>query len=229
MTVASPQSNRCSPRTHRSPGRVTACSGSAGASSSSVRPSLLPASSRSSSPSPKPISPRSKPSSDRSASSSRSSSSSQPAFSASWLSASTYARFCASLMCASSITGTRSRPELPGGQHPAVPGDDPALPVDQHGIGPAELPDARRDLRHLGIASGCADCGHTGSAHPAARQAIARSSILRTSQSGGELTCFYGQEFRDSAAQRLDTPLLNFAGINRRRPGRSPEADLVDK
>jgi hypothetical protein len=69
-----------------------------------------------------------------------------------------------------------------------------------------------RGLRAYGISS------------PSGRQTIARSSILRTSQSGDDSTCFHGPEFSDSAAERPDTPLLNFAGINRRRPARSPLA-----
>ena len=70
------------------------------------------ASSRSSSVASKPIRSRSKPLVPEPASSAASSASSQPAFSASWLSASTYARFCASLRCASWITGTSSSPSF---------------------------------------------------------------------------------------------------------------------
>ena len=229
MTVASPHSSRWSPSTHRSPGCVTACSGSAGASSSSVRPSLPPASSRSSSPSPKPTSPRSKPSSERSASSSRSSSSSQPAFSASWLSASTIRPLLRLAHVGELDHRHLLQPQLPGRQHPAVPGDDAALPVDQHRIRPAELPDARRDLRHLGIASGCAGCGHRGSARPAA----ARRSRDRPSSGPHKVAmnrrASTGQEFSGSAAERPDTPLRNFAGINSATARPVPAGRSVNK
>jgi hypothetical protein len=43
------------------------------------------------------------------------------------------------------------QPQLSGGQHPAVPGNDAVLPVDQYRVGPAKLPDAGGDLRDLGI------------------------------------------------------------------------------
>jgi hypothetical protein len=41
----------------------------------------------------------------------------------------------------------------------AVPCDDAVLPVDQHGLGPAELPDARCNLRNLGIGVGARVAG----------------------------------------------------------------------
>jgi hypothetical protein len=53
--------------------------------------------------------------------------------------------------------------------------------------------------------------------------------LFRTSQKGYESTCFCGRDFSGSAVERPDTPLLNFAGINRRRRDRSLPADLVDK
>jgi len=44
-TVLSPQSSRCRPSSHKSPGSETGCSGAVGASSGSVRPSMLSVSS----------------------------------------------------------------------------------------------------------------------------------------------------------------------------------------
>ena len=167
-TVASPHSSRCSPSSHRSPGCVTACSGSAGASSSSVRP--FPAA-------------RQQPLQLALAKAD------QPEVEA-------QLREVRQLEPQQLVVPTRIQRQLVVGQHirallrlahvpeldhrhplqtqlprrhdPAMSGDDPVLTVDQHGVRPAELPDARRDLRHLGIASGCADCGRRGSARPAA-------------------------------------------------------------
>ena len=51
------------------------------------------------------------------------------------------------------------QPELSRGHDPAVPGDDAALTIDQYRVRPAELPDARCDLRHLGIAMGARIAG----------------------------------------------------------------------
>ena len=51
------------------------------------------------------------------------------------------------------------QPELACRQHPAVPGDDAARAVDQHRVRPAELADAGRDLRHLGIGVGARVAG----------------------------------------------------------------------
>ena len=154
-TVASPHSSRWLPRTHRSPGLLTGCSGGSRTSSSSSvsqprhrrSPAAAPAPPR-----------RSRSGRGRSArpgarpAPAASSASSQPAFSASWLSAIRYARFCASLRCSSRITGTSVQPELAGRQQPAMPGDDPALAVDQHRVGPAELDHRGRDLVHLRVA-----------------------------------------------------------------------------
>ena len=111
-------------------------------------------------------------------------------------------------------------PELPCRQHPAMPGDDAACAIDQHRVGPAELPDAGRDLRHLGIGvgAGIARVRDQLAQRPPGDLQIVH---LQTSQKGHESTCFYGPEFSGSAKKRPDTPLLNFAGIHRRRPARS--------
>ena len=44
-----------------------------------------------------------------------------------------------------------AHPELAGRQHPAVAGDDAVLAIDQDRVGPAELADGGRDLRHLRV------------------------------------------------------------------------------
>jgi hypothetical protein len=45
----------------------------------------------------------------------------------------------------------RGHPELPCCKQPAVPGDDAVRAIDEDRIGPAELADRSRDLRHLRI------------------------------------------------------------------------------
>ena len=73
------------------------------------------------------------------------------------------------------------QPQLPGRQQPAMAGDDAVLAVDQDRVGPAELrmvaaicatwaSECVRALRAYGISSS------------SGRQAISRSSIVRTSQ-----------------------------------------------
>jgi hypothetical protein len=51
------------------------------------------------------------------------------------------------------------QPELPRRQHAAVAGDDAVRAVHEDWIRPAELADARRDLRHLGIGVGARIAG----------------------------------------------------------------------
>jgi len=41
------------------------------------------------------------------------------------------------------------KPQLPGGEHATMPGDDIVLRVNQDRIHPSELPNARGDLRNL--------------------------------------------------------------------------------
>ena len=192
MTVASPHSSRCSPSTHRSPGCVTACSGSAGASSSSVRPSLLPASSRSSSPSPKPISPRSKPSS-REVRQLEPQQRLVPARVQRQLVVGQHIRPLLRLAHVRELDHRHPlQPELPCRQHPAVPGDDAALAHRRAPGWSSRTPGCWLRSAPPGHRSGCAGCAHTGSARPAA----ARRSRDRPSSGPHKVamnsTCFYG-------------------------------------
>ena len=113
--------------------------------------------------------------------------------------------------------------QLPCRQHPAMTGDDAVRAIDQHRVGPAELPDARRDLRHLGIGVGARIAGigdQLAQRPPGDLQIVHPQNLTK----GHESTCCCGQEFRDSAAERPDTPLLNFAGTHSARPARSLRA-----
>jgi hypothetical protein len=60
-----------------------------------------------------------------------------------------------------------------------------------------------------------------GGDQPPPRRAQRDRPSRKTSQRDGDSTCIYGPEFSGSAKERPHTPLLNFAGINARRPGRS--------
>ena len=57
--------------------------------------------------------------------------------------------FWASLMPASSITGTVVMPSLRAASSAPMPGNDAVVAVGQDRVGEAELADRRRDLRHL--------------------------------------------------------------------------------
>jgi hypothetical protein len=61
------------------------------------------------------------------------------------------------------------------------------------------------------------------------RQAISRSSMLKTSQKGQESARCCAPESRDSAAERPDTPPPEFRGHKQSAARRSLQADLVNK
>ena len=150
-TVASPQSTRCCPQIHRSPGRETGSAGGSGASSASSPSSASPSSNRSSSPSSKPSSPRSTSSSRSAASSAASISSFQPAC------------VCDLVVRNHQCAALRGREvrehdhrcfrqaKLACREDTTVSRDDHPVIADQHRVHEAELCDRARDLRDLGV------------------------------------------------------------------------------
>ena len=159
-TVASPQSSRCSPRTHRSPGCVTACSGSAGASSSSVRPDLALARQQ---PLQLALAEADQPEVEAELGKVGQLEPQQRLVPAGVQRQLVVRQHIGALLRLAHVRELDHRhpvqSQLPCRQHPAMTGDDAARTIDQHRIGPAELPDTRCDLRHLGIGVGARVAG----------------------------------------------------------------------
>ena len=154
-TVASPHSSRCSPSTHRSPGCVIACSGSAGASSSSVRPVLALARQQ---PLQLALAEADQPEVEAELGKVGQLEPQQRLVPAGVQGQLVVGEHIGALLRLAHVRELDHRhplqPELPCRQHPAMPGDDAARAIDQHRVRPAELPDAGRDLRHLGVGVG---------------------------------------------------------------------------
>ena len=163
------------------PACVTACSGSAGASSSSVRPALpSPASSRSSSPSREADQAeveaelaRGRPA--RAAAAPRPSRRSAPAGCRPARRRASAPRSCARARS----PAPRSSPSLRAASTRPWPAMMPFAPSTSTGLVQPNSRMLRRDLRHLRVASACADCARTGSARPAAARRSRRSSIVQ--------------------------------------------------
>ena len=116
-------------------------------------------------------------------------------------------------MCASSITGTRSRPSFLAARTRPCPAMMPSLHRPAPGWSTRTRGCWPRSARP-GHRSGCADCGHTGSARPAAAR---RSQIVHpqnlTKCDESRATC--GQEFGGFRRKAAGYPPPEFRGHTR--------------